>query len=262
MPCRFCGSPALLPALGMVRCAECGSLATDPLPSPETLAAMYSGYDGGVRGNLRQMRQETPLSAWFASIVETTARPRDAAFRWLDVGAGGGELAGMLAARYPNATGTALDWAERPADLASSVDWRVADLNGDFTAPPADLVLSISVWEHVLQPDRFVERLARLVAPGGELYLVCPDAGSLAFRVLGRRWPYYLPGEHLHLPTVRGAQRCLERLGGDVRVRRIGLPYPPAYVLGFLGLTHVAKLARRLPGLPLPVGALEARVRY
>jgi hypothetical protein len=122
----------------------------------------------------------------------------------------------------------------------------------------------VSVWEHVLEPGAFASKLLKLVAPGGLLYLVCPDAGSLAHRVLRTRWPYFLPGEHLNMPTRRGARRCLERAaepGDSITVDRVGLPYPPAYVLGALGLGRLARWARRLPALPLPVGALEAVFR-
>jgi SAM-dependent methyltransferase len=171
-----------------------------------------------------------------------------------------------MAAGFPNAEGVALDWAARPAGLDDRVDWRVADLNEDAFADavaPADLVVSLSVWEHVLDPAAFVRRLLRLVAPGGLLYLVCPDAGSLAFRVLRSRWPYWIPGEHLHMPTADGARRCVERAapGSEISVGSVGLPYPPSYVLGFLGLDRLSRWTRSLPAMPLPVGALETVCR-
>jgi SAM-dependent methyltransferase len=214
----------------------------------------------------------TPLTAWFDYVIRRTARlgrfERDASFRWLDVGAGGGEFAATLAREFPHASGEAIDWSPRPQGLDPRVAWQIADLNDDaFATPPvqqADLVISVSVWEHVLEPAAFVSKLLALVAPGGLLYLVCPDAGSLAYRVLRTRWPYFLPGEHLNMPTRRGARRCLLRAvapGDSITVGSVGLPYPPAYVLGVLGLDRLARWARSLPALPLPVGALEAVCR-
>jgi len=281
MRCPFCGSTSLHRThLGMTHprrrehgpfdlyaCTVCKSVATDPLPTRAALDALYGSFASGVEGSLRDLRAETPLTAWFSQVVDRAASLGGfhGAFRWLDVGAGGGELATLLAERYPHATGTAIDWAPRPAGVPERVDWQLADLNDPaFKAPQADLVISLSVWEHVLDPEAFVQSLIARVAPGGLLYLVCPDAGSLAARVLRSRWPYFLPGEHLHMPTRDGARRLLKRLahpGDDVSVGRVGLPYPPAYVLGFLGLGRVAKLARRLPSVPLPVGAVEAVVR-
>jgi SAM-dependent methyltransferase len=284
MHCRFCGSSTLRlahrgaahprhPAHGtfdLYACGDCGSLGTWPQPSRDALGALYGGFEGGVEAKLRELRHDTPLTPWFDYVIRRTARlggfARDGAFRWLDVGAGGGELAAGLARAYPQARGTAIDWSDRPPGLDPRVAWRVADLEADPTAlhEQAELVISLSVWEHVLDPAAFVAGLVRRVAPGGLLYLVCPDAGSLAHRVLGRRWPYFLPGEHLNLPTRAGARRCLERVvgrGDSIAVGGVGLPYPPAYVLGFLGLGRLARWARWLPAVPLPVGALETVCR-
>lgn len=283
MECRFCGSPALRQThrgvshpkkrdhgpFDLYACSECGSVGTWPLPTPEDLAALYGSFSSGVEATLRDLRAATPLSSWFGSVVRRVAElgrfTRDSKFRWIDVGAGGGELAELMAHEFPHATGTAIDWAPRPMGIDPIVEWRVADLNDPaFTAPPADLVVSLSVWEHVLDPSAYVRTLHQLVAPGGLLYLVCPDAGSLAARVLGTWWPYFLPGEHLNMPTLHGARRCVEQAmgpGDTVSVAPVGLPYPPAYVLGFLGLARLSRLARPLPSVPLPVGALEAVCR-
>jgi len=103
-----------------------------------------------------------------------------------------------------------------------------------------------------------------LVRPGGALYLVCPDYGSFAARLLGRHWPFWIPGEHLHIPTRGGARLALQRAlragsaTGAVFVRSVGIPYPPSYVLAYLGFPTLARAMRRAPAAPLPVGALEA----
>lgn len=280
--CRFCDKAELAPAhrgvshprvrahgpFDLYACTTCGSLATWPQVEKDALAALYGSFASGVDAKLRDLRHSSPLTAWFERVVDRAVHfggfERDAAFRWLDIGAGGGELAAALARRFPRASGLAVDWAGRPGGLDPRVDWQIADLNEPLPPlPQAELVVSLSVWEHVLEPSAFVERLLPLVAPGGLLYLVCPDAGSIAYRVLGTRWPYFLPGEHLNMPTLDGARRCLARLAptDEVRVDTIGLPYPPAYVLGFLGLDRVARWAQRLPSVPLPVGALEAVCR-
>lgn len=281
MQCRFCGSSALRlthrgaahprrpehGAFDLYACRDCGSLGTWPPPTSEALGALYGAFASGVDARLRDLRHATPLTAWFDQVMRRATRlgrfAREAAFRWLDVGAGGGELAVALAREFPHASGVAIDWSERPSGLDPRVAWQVADLNDDAVAPPgqrAELVISVSVWEHVLEPDAFVRKLLQLVAPGGLLYLVGPDVGSLAYRVLRTRWPYFLPGEHLNMPTRRGARRCLERAAGPrdvIAVGGVGLPYPPAYVLGFLGLDRLARWGRWLPAVPLPVGALE-----
>jgi SAM-dependent methyltransferase len=51
-----------------------------------------------------------------------------------------------------------------------------------------DAVLLWDVIEHLPDPRRTVDELARLLRPGGILSVVTPDVGSLAARLLGRHW--------------------------------------------------------------------------
>ncbi|MBI3568460.1 MAG: methyltransferase domain-containing protein [Gemmatimonadetes bacterium] len=286
--CTFCGSGALHriasdlphprvashPRVDLHECASCGSLVTWPVPSGESLARLYAAFDDGIDPALRRLREETPLSAWYTRAARRAARAagrsRDESFTWIDVGAGAGEIGAALNREFPNARGVSVDWHGRPPHLGTDArhDWIQTDLNAPtFPAAigvQADVVISLAVIEHVRSPASFVRGLTALVRPGGTLYVMCPDYGSLAARVLGRRWPFWIPGEHLHVPTRLGILRCIERaadanrIAGRTRVGEVGLPYPLSYVVGFLGWPALARALRPIPAIPLPVGTLEA----
>ena len=133
-----------------------------------------------------------------------------------------------------------------------------------------DLVFSVAVWEHVLAPVDFARECLSLVAPSGSLVLIAPDNGSLAARVLGRRWPYFEPGEHIFIPTRRGARDCLSRAADalglrgnavEIVVRPLLVGYSLRYLTKVLRLERLSSLIPPSVAAPLPTGILLARVR-
>ena len=287
-PCVFCESAATRTVardlyhprvrshgpVSIYVCDTCGSMGTWPLPSEESLARLYASFDDGIDPALRRLRGDAPPTAWYARAVNHAARAagyaQGDAFTWIDLAAGAGEIGAILNSKFANASGVSVDWHGRPAKLAAEArhNWIATDLNAPGFARaigvPADLVIAISVWEHVRDPAQFVRDACAVVNPGGTLYIVCPDFGSAASRMLGRQWPFWIPGEHLHIPTQRGARSCIARAIAERGehaigfVRSVGVPYPPAYVAGYLGMSAIGKLLRGFPAVPLPVGALEA----
>jgi SAM-dependent methyltransferase len=55
-------------------------------------------------------------------------------------------------------------------------DVPVEELDADAFGGPFDLVLTNHVLEHVVDVDRYVERVASVLRPGGHLYLAVPNA--------------------------------------------------------------------------------------
>jgi SAM-dependent methyltransferase len=255
------------------QCRRCGSGLTLPPPSARSLEDLYRSFPGGVQERVRRLRAEDPLVAWtdqcLARVARRSGRTPDDAFRWVEIGAGDGLFSRRMAEAFPRSTGLAVDWQHQPEALVGQdrVEWRSCDLNQlDFAAalPGADVVVSLAVWEHVLRPDLFAGNLARLLEAGGALYLLSPDYGSAARRLMGTRWPYFTPGEHLNLPTRKGARLCLEEVGGlpalrDARLfaAPLWVAYPLRYTLKYFGF---GRLARAVPplALPVPAGILEA----
>ncbi|MFN3721008.1 MAG: class I SAM-dependent methyltransferase [Rhizobium rhizophilum] len=187
---------------------------------------------------------------------------------WLDVGAGHGEIASILASRHLE--GTAIDIGPRPHGLAKAVDYHGVDINKNSWHQNAggkyDTVYAIAVWEHLLRPDLFAEECLRLVKRRGCLILVCPDYGSLARKLLGSRWPYFEPGEHISIPSRLGARRCLERkvaelgVAATIQVGRLNVCYSVKYLAEVLRLTFASNFIPSNFSLPMPTGLLFAKV--
>lgn len=278
--CPFCGADTELRfpqrthpqikdigAFDLHVCNGCGSLVTSPLPSFEVFEHLYQSLDHGLQAQLQQARQATPLDGWLKGMLRRAARiaglQRDARFRFIELGAGDGRLSQHALERWPNSSGTAVDWIAPPQDNPR-LEWKHADLNRDeIDTEPADLVLSVAVVEHVCSPDRLLKQALKLLKPGGTLFMLTPSYDSLASKLLGERWPFFIPGEHVNVPTLRGMRRMLERAQphGEIFVKPWGIEYPLPYLARFAGLERVAGLLPKWDFFPWPVGVAELGVR-
>ncbi len=235
--CPFCGSADLQRThIGLFHpfkkdhgpfefslCRICGSGLTLEPPSAERLTALYTSYKDGLPDLHREIMKEDPQHDLYELCSRRMLKRSVAALdapSWIDVGAGGGELSQILTKLVPNGRGVAIDLHSRPKSLADTpaVAWIQADINqAGFTERPdlagsADFVISTAVWEHVVHPNTYARDLLRLLKPGGVLYLMCPNYGSFARKVMGQGWPYFTPGEYEIDVLVDGVLESTETL--------------------------------------------------
>jgi SAM-dependent methyltransferase len=193
--CVWCGAPFDARATrlgGRIRCGTCGAATTDPWPTPAALEAAYgdwyrpaSGrrFAGGLGDALLKRTRAT-----LARRIDETAPPG----RVLDVGAGDGTLLDALARR--GRVGLGLERDARRDDMG---DASIAEVNGEWAA--------IVFWhslEHLPEPGDAIRHAARLLAPGGVLFVAVPDAGSPQARAFGDDWLHLdLPRHLVHLPA-------------------------------------------------------------
>lgn len=190
------------------------------------------------------------------------------ALTWLDLGSGDGVMSELMKRTFPSGRGWAVDVHTRPERLKGvDVEWVQADLNeGMKGLPKVKLIFAVTVLEHVTDAAVFLGSALDLLEEGGILYFNCPRADCLAFRLMGRRWPYYLPGEHISVPTIKGISGLVSRLAAarpdmrfSVEVSPVTMPYPFGYYIGYLSGN------RWLPDwqkpVHLPTGLLECTIR-
>ncbi|HEX5667270.1 MAG TPA: class I SAM-dependent methyltransferase [Chitinophagaceae bacterium] len=284
--CIYCGAEAKIfdkrayhryaPEFGPFRifiCKSCGALLTNPVPDDEVTGAMYRSFDGGMFSKARELRRKYPLKTWFRQclkhMMQNTGLENKKDFTWIDIGAGEGEMSELMLSQFPNHEGTVLDFHSVPERLRNQpVNWIATDLNKTFPVEleQADLVFAITVLEHMADPVNFIRSALGLVKPGGVLYFNCPRTDCNAFKILGKKWPYYIAGEHITIPSIRGLQKLMDREcarlfkeGYEVRVRPVILPYPFGFYLGY----YLPFLERVLPfsfNVYLPTGLLECQV--
>ncbi|MGH3879502.1 MAG: methyltransferase domain-containing protein [Actinophytocola sp.] len=137
--------------------------------------------------------------------------------RVLEVGCGVGAQTAHLVRSSPGAHLTSIDVDERSLALArarvgDTVDWRHADLF-DLAGEKGeeyDHAFVCFVLEHLREPERALERLRRIIRPGGTITVIEGDHGSAFFHPDS-------PAAHTVIDCLVTLQR---RAGGDALIGR------------------------------------------
>jgi SAM-dependent methyltransferase len=134
--------------------------------------------------------------------------------RWLDIGCGSGTLLRAAGAEGWDAVGTEIAPAIVDAMRAHGLDARLG-LTQELDLPSGgfDVVSAIEVLEHVPDPDDLIAEAARLLRPGGALYVTTPHGRGISSRLLGTGWTVVAPPEHLQLFSSSGIQSAVSRGG-------------------------------------------------
>ncbi|MEJ8843055.1 class I SAM-dependent methyltransferase [Lacibacter sp. H375] len=261
-------------------CSNCGSAVTNPVPDTEELKRLYNSFNGGIQSSTAALRKESPLHALYVQLLDHAIRKMkkkiamDSVFTWVDIGAGNGTLSALIKQRFPNSMGVAIDFHERPAliEHLTGIDWISADFNQEdltrvLNGRSFDLVITLAVLEHVQDPSIFITKLLPLIEPQGLLFLACPDYSSFARKALKKKWPYFIPGEHINIPSIEGMGLMLEHAlsikspkQSKKFVKGIWVHYPLRYFFNYFGMRLIGNLLPPSFSLKLPAGALEAGI--
>ncbi len=222
-PCPVCNGAERIPLfskgeLAVVRCVGCGMQFASPVASRwidgqhyEDAGSDYYTSSQKLAGDFSPVRYRREL-AWFRRYC-----PRG---RVLDVGCNTGAFLHQLQTSFPHdydvlgldVSGPALKHA---ATLGLPVITATFDDPAAPDAPvgPFDAITFWAVLEHVDRPGDFLRRAAALLAPGGHIFILVPNAQSLAMRLLGARYRYVMP-EHLNYFSAATLRQLVRGIQG------------------------------------------------
>ena len=267
--CRSTAKPRMRFALeprALVACRACGLVRVDPMPSAAEAIALYDEayFQGGTQGYVDYEGDAPVFRAEFRRRL-WALRGLGAHGRLLDVGCAAG-LALVEAKQLgfaptglepePEMAARARARADVPV-LASSLERALLQRGTRET------ITCFDVLEHFVDPLTALRRMRQALVPGGWLAVTTPDFGSWWARVLGRRWPFITPHEHLYY-FDRRRLAALFRTAGLTDLRWLHARTPASYAtllhhgLPFLGRVPQV-LAGRGVGLPFGTLFLAAR---
>ncbi len=195
------------------RCANCGFLFCAPYPTADELSAYYN------------QPSRTPTADFFNKAASRKRRAMIRSLKFLpyvwhksvlDIGCGGGFMAGAFARLGARASG--LDISDGSIAYAKKHFPRCTFYCEDFATFRArhiqyDFVFSSELLEHVPGPDDLMTTLAAVTKPGGLLYLSTPDAGHKAVPADTVQWTDVAPPEHVQLFNRKSLEILFTRYG-------------------------------------------------
>jgi SAM-dependent methyltransferase len=232
---------------GVVKCLECGMVFVNPRLDAALIQSGYEAVEDPVFVEQNPQRIRTFARVLRSILPRTGLDP--AGKRLLDVGCAGGAF--PVAARD---AGFAAQGVE-PSRWLSSYARRMYDIDvlqgilkpGLFAENEFDVITMWDVIEHLPDPHDALTTIHSLLKPEGYLWVNYPDIGSLAARLLGWRWPFWL-SVHLHYYTRQTIRRQLERAGFSV-----------CYMRAHWQQLHLGYVLQRAASL-VPVLRLPARL--
>ena len=158
------------------------------------------------------MKQWLDLRA-YRRVLDLLATDRPAI---LDVGGGTGEISSLFVRQDGGATGLVVD--PDPASVEAAGDRGLSGFAGtieEFESERRfDLVLMLNLIEHVADPPAVLSKAARLLAPGGVVWLQTPNFRALDGRIFRHRnWAGYHCPRHWALFSEPGLRQVLSRAG-------------------------------------------------
>jgi 2-polyprenyl-3-methyl-5-hydroxy-6-metoxy-1,4-benzoquinol methylase len=250
----------------MWQCRSCRSGYLDPRPTPDTIALAYGDYYthrraaerslsvspmGRFRNALGNDYRNARFNSRFSPALPLIGRlvvklfpqvrrridleyrflpPLRSGARLLDVGCGNGDFLRTAVSVGWQVAGVEPDSEAREVAGAGGVEVRGSLHDWNDAAGLFDYVTASHVIEHVHDPDEFLSEVARLLVPGGRLYVQTPSIDAPTHRRFGPYWRGLEPPRHLVLFNHRSLANSLTKAGFEI-VRSIAVPEAAEFLI-------------------------------
>lgn len=216
------------------RCDSCQFVYCSPCPTSDSLEGLYSSvvdptyvqFEDARRVAVREVIRRLPISSG----------------RLLEVGCYTGIF--LEEAQRAGFECYGIEPSRAAVDLCVERGLRVAQGFVDHPLPwdvKFDLVVMWDVLEHLHDPLNAVRSIRELVAPGGEFHFTTVRIDCMFARILGRRWPWFMPMHLLYF----------ERHSLETMLRQAGFG---DYSIGNnFHYSQVRYLEKKLKGMPFPL---------
>jgi hypothetical protein len=220
--CKVCKKPFISYSMGdkngfkLIACKACGSVMVDPWMTQDELDA----YFGQVQPQITHLPDpDEEIKRMEDRLRKVVRDPQGKKF--VDVAARQGY--GVQAARAANMTAIGIDshdfFAKFAQDIYGPDNFKHVSLQ-DYAAsdpPKADIVFAIETFCEQADLEGFTAGLARLVAPGGSIYIEEVDGNNFNLPRNFTEWSYVEPPLNFVYLSKRGLTSLLNRHGLHVQ---------------------------------------------
>lgn len=203
------------------RCPRCGLISLANVP--EDLGRYYPADYHDTPSSAADIERGALHDRYKIDLVRSFMRRG----RILEIGPGWGAF--CLLAKRAGFGVEAIEMESRCAEFLRSQlgvrairsDDAVAALQG---ADPPDLIALWHVFEHMRDPWKLLEAMARKVASGGALLVATPNPEATQFRLFGSFWTHLDAPRHVHLVPSRVLSERMAKLGFQPELVTYGDP--------------------------------------
>ncbi len=229
------------------RCETCGLIYSSAVFSDADIAALYAGFPAANVDTPEIANVKATMSGYYAMARPYLARKE----RFLDVGCDIGLLLDVAADDgFERLHGVELvDVARREAERklpAAKVEGRPY-LDCALPAGSFDMIAFVHVLDHLVRPERSLQRAFEQLRPGGLVIAVVHNIEAPLAKIMGQRYPVYNFFHHYYFSKATLA-RLFERCGFET--------------LTVHATTNCYSLAFLIERFPLAPAALRQRLSH
>ena len=240
----------------VVRCMSCSLGYLSPRLTKDAMMAQYKdpGYFEGSKGYGYEgyKLQEAGLRCSFRNLLRILARKGLTGGSLLEIGCGPGLFLDEARSYFGYRVGTefSVEVAQQASKFADKM--LVGGLEQLDETDYFDVIIAISVLEHVYEPIPFLGSICNHLRTQGVAVLVTPNLDSLWRRLFGSRWPSFKIPEHVTYFNPK----TLRILGAKSGLRDVDLfgftqISPLSLILNKLGIRHTHPWFQHIL-LPIP----------
>lgn len=217
--CAVCDATEAAPLYkGLVKCGRCGFIWASGNYSSQELEVIYQNnyFFGGEYKDY--IAEEAPLTKDFRRLFSTLSRFKRGG-RYLEIGSAYGFSLNLARSWFDRVEGVEIN----PEAAAYAVKrFNVETHVGDFLAQNLpeksyDAVTSWATLEHLPTPHLYIEKVAKLLKPGGVFACTTIDIEALVPRFRKDKWRQIHPPTHVSYYSKRTLSMLLKKYGFKVR---------------------------------------------
>ena len=165
-------------------CMHCGFAS---YITPKTLADLgvfyHEGYNLGATANVASKKRAENYATWIENLM--TIDPQSL----LEIGCSNGELLDELSTRLHNVKTMGVETAKKSSALAASKGHLILNDYFENSADKIDeksldLLVSVNVIEHCLDPVLFLQKQKKLLSDKGQIIVICPHSDEPNLEIL------------------------------------------------------------------------------
>jgi SAM-dependent methyltransferase len=251
------------------RCSGCGLEQISPVPGVAELKKLYEMYYnfGGEKGTVYTRLRETFFSSylyrlWLHLDGDLSFHARKGTGRLIDIGCNEGRGLNLYAGSGFQVEGSELSETAAAQARARGFTVHTQPIQDFVPAFPYEVAVLSNVLEHAVDPGQMLRNVSRILAPGGQIWISCPNNQSWLRTACGKFWiNWHLPFHISHFSS-RTVATLLENAGFTrIQVRQIT---PATWVAMSVIARIFAKEGRPTSELrnPILLAALTLSVRF